>query len=1068
MFILYSNPDESVCKTAKSSSEIYFLKVAATEELCDIFNDQNALQIILEGDPGSGKTTIVRETAYHWANSNILKGIKLLLIVNFLHKRPIKKLHEIIITYCKECKEKVAKRCGKYFEKLEGEGLMVILDDYYELQTMENHKFFEDLIQKKILPKCMLLMTTQSAINLHHSPIKQIQTANIKQIRIAKILGLTNKGIDEHYPSSVAHVNHLCHNPMNLKMYLSCSLTDPCITLSTQTDLVDKFICLNITHVSGLRDFTCNQNEFIAKVKLSLGQLAYEELIKDKLEFSEKIFKMYKFKKQYVTGALLKHVDDNKYKFAYAAIQYYLAAVYVVQNKLGDSIRYHQFWFGNNLHFLKFYASICSSQSLRLEDSFSAEGSTHVTKFLGIFKKFCRRKIDRLLLCFILSDVSSYYKTKIPIVHVVDGVKFSIDLSSEDLNLGEVNSLIYFIRNYDIIINWNFVDLSHCKLGDEGCKIFCESIALIHDYKNITIRSLNISGNCLNYRSLFALGNLVKKLKVQELTASHNDFTNGNFSSLADNQVEHLDLSSNQLDSRDVVKLCQALRQCQRLKKLALTNTCISNEAIIVLVTSIEKWNHFESLESDYTHINELLLFIKRNLLTTIGNTITFDSDVDSIKFFIMFLCYAKDIPDKDLDLILKVTKILNLSLQCTEYVMSENKRNTLTVGASEFFIKFKNLVTLNLSGIHIDEQASSGLARAFEGMQSLEHLIMNGCHLTSGVVIELLQALLRSSKLKEFHACSNSICDNATEALGIAILHWNSLRILNVIKNNRFTESGKSFLKFLLTHLHDSKCDGSLCISGISVKAFVTIMKNPTLQVKNLEMLENLTLQYFDNGIELDVYACKAFYRLIHLKELHLTNVIITSEAVFIIAYVLACKLDSLQSLTLCNCGLDSKNVLDIISTQSTAKLNAFQNLQKLDLSCNNITDKAVLSLITSFLQMPKLTEICMSDNQLVNYNIKEIAALLNDFRSSRSSIKFVSSYDNKHGLLSAFLTLLGCMKSIDATKSCQIKNFTMINELNIQNLHSKKGIKFNKEQSFSSCKSHRFNQVKYKRYLY
>ena len=403
------------------------------------------------------------------------------------------------------------------------------------------------------------------------------------------------------------------------------------------------------------------------------------------------------------------------------------------------------------------------------------------------------------------------------------------------------------------------------------------------------------------------------------------------------------------------------------------------------------------------------------------------------------------------MDLILKVTKILNLSLQCTEYVMSENKRNTLTVGASEFFIKFKNLVTLNLSGIHIDEQASSGLASAFEGMQSLEHLIMNGCCLTSGVVIELLQALLRSSKLKEFHACSNSICDNATEALGIAILHWKSLRILNVIENNQFTESGKSFLKFLLTYLHDNKCDRSLCISGISIKAFVTIMNNPTLQVKNLEMLENLTLQYFDNRIELDVYACKVFYRLIHLKELHLTNIIITSEAVFVIAYVLACKLDSLQTLTLCNCGLDSKNVVDIISTQTTAKPNAFQNLKELDLSCNNITDKAVLSLITSFLQMPKFTKICMSDNPLVNYNIKEIEALLNDFKSSRSSIKYVSSHDNKHGLLLALLTLLGCMKNIDAAKSCQIKNFTMINELNIQNLHSKKVLNLTKNKALA-----------------
>ena len=340
MFILYSDPGPQ-CNTVKLSNEIYFLKVAATEELFDIFNlkdDQNSLRIILKGDPGSGKRTLVRETAYHWANGYMLSDIKLLLIVNFyssLRKKSINNLHEII-TYCSK---KATKQCEKYFENLEGKGLMIILDDYYELPTMKHHQFFVDLIQKKIFPKCKLLMTSQSDISLDDSHIKQIQKANIKEIRIAKILGLTSKGRDEYLSSPEACVNHLCLNPMNLKMYLWCLRKDSSITLSTQTVLVDKFICLNITHVSGHKDIICNQEDFVAMVKMCLGKLAYEKLIKNKLEFSGNTFKKYKFKKEYVTKSLLKYDSHiNKYTFAYAAIQYYLAAGYIIQNKLSDRV----------------------------------------------------------------------------------------------------------------------------------------------------------------------------------------------------------------------------------------------------------------------------------------------------------------------------------------------------------------------------------------------------------------------------------------------------------------------------------------------------------------------------------------------------------------------------------------------------------------------------------------------------------------------------------------------------------------------------------------------------------
>ena len=117
---------------------------------------------------------------------------------------------------------------------------------------------------------------------------------------------------------------------------------------------------------------------------------------------------------------------------------------------------------------------------------------------------------------------------------------------------------------------------------------------------------------------------------------------------------------------------------------------------------------------------------------------------------------------------------------------------------------------------------------------------------------------------------------------------------------------------------MREGICDHSLCLSGTAVKAFIAIISNPvSLQFSSLEMLETLKLKNMHNDIELEVGASESFYRFTCLKELHFTNIIITSKAVPIVANVIAYELCSLQTLLLCNCGLDSKNVIVIMSTE-------------------------------------------------------------------------------------------------------------------------------------------------------
>ena len=677
------------------------------------------------------------------------------------------------------------------------------------------------------------------------------------------------------------------------------------------------------------------------------------------------------------------------------------------------------------------------------------KGDTCLLNLPGISEKFEARKVNWLQLHYILSDAGhdDIIQRKINSNNVVNGVDCSIDLSDEELSLRDVDCLIFFIQNFDSIMAWNSINLCGCKLGDKGCGTLCQALHVICNCKNIIIKSLNISGNKLKSPSLSDVGNTVKILKIKELIASNNVFTNGEFSSFADSELERLDLSSNHLQSCDIVQLCQALRRCKNLKHLSLNNNHISDRVITELIISIEKWNDFLLFNSDDPYINDLLLFVKRKLLhVKYANEITFNDTTVDIRYFIKFLQYTKDVSDAASDFIYNITKILSLSLQCNECAMTENEHISLTVSASEFFVKFRNLSILNLSGIHIDGQAANSLANAFKCvsiLQTLEHLTMNGCHLNSNNVAILVQALYSSNKIKEFHACDNLLCDKATEALTIAILHWKSLKTLYIFNGNYFTESSKFLLNLLLLDTCDKVLDQSLCISNSTVEAFLAILANLTTSksthhpfFKNASKIIKVSVNCtFPNTFQLSTGAGKLIKYFECLQELSICGLSFAENSAIALANALQVKSTTahpLKILKLINCQLNSDFISQLLSPNKKNSIDMLKSLQEIDFSCNDIDDCAVYSIVTSILQMPYLTEILMNDNPFSQYDVKMIIKIINDCKHSISVI----TYDSDEQV-SAFISLLSFMHDVESTKSCQVTNISMITELNLHYHH-------------------------------
>ena len=222
--------------------------------------------------------------------------------------------------------------------------------------------------------------------------------------------------------------------------------------------------------------------------------------------------------------------------------------------------------------------------------------------------------------------------------------------------------------------------------------------------------------------------------------------------------------------------------------------------------------------------------------------------------------------------------------------------------------------------------------------------------------------------------------------------------------------------------------------------------------QSKNISKTHKLCLQHFqcDISCELTKEASLFFRNFGNLVEIKLNEIFITANAGRILANTVAINLPSLQFFELSHCFLNSSSTIVIVSALQSRqikklclshnkinhdaaialksflenncilnKLDIFHNhigtkgikvisqnfvgckgLESLNLSYNDITDDATVSLVSSLVQMPNLTEVQYYGNK---YDISQVLNINAELKTTKHSIAYHSDEE-----VSAFLKLL------------------------------------------------------------
>ena len=168
------------------------IKNVASIEYEEIFADlQGGSLLLIEGCPGSGKTSLVHKSSQDWAkNQQKLSDYKLLFVVHlrvFLNDPDIQ-LRDIIKHYYKDAStvDQIVERAELY----KGDRLCFVLDglDEYSPVRKENTLIFK-LIRKEILPRAVVIATS------HSFDTAQLKTAPTKHV---KLLGFEKKQVFEY------------------------------------------------------------------------------------------------------------------------------------------------------------------------------------------------------------------------------------------------------------------------------------------------------------------------------------------------------------------------------------------------------------------------------------------------------------------------------------------------------------------------------------------------------------------------------------------------------------------------------------------------------------------------------------------------------------------------------------------------------------------------------------------------------------------------------------------------------------------------------------------------------
>ena len=575
--------------------------------------------ILVEGAPGIGKTVLLKEIAYKWANRELLKKFELVLLVHLRDPslQRIVSINDLLQLFCKGDKNatQIVNACVQYLFDNGGKTLTLLLDGYDEYpRDLQESSLIADILKRQVLPLCGLVVSSRphASQHLHKQAAIRVDilgfTETERELYIKQALPDQPHKVEEltRYLHQQPSVDSICFNPFNMVVLLY--LYKLGILPNNSTELYHHFICSTICrHLSKFGILTnettnlTNLPEPYNRIIQQLSKLSLEALNNNKLIFTLDEITAACPDVASIPGAingfgLLQAVQHfglytktMTLNFIHFTIQEFLAAHYISHLPPNEELKVIEANFWNNIHFNMFSIYIALTKGQRSSFKRFLSGGN---KAIAIADKFLEDQLTclRLYCCFKEAGDHTLCNTIERAAVFSDRSGREISLVGTTLTGSDMECISLFLTS-SFNKEWEKLYLYSCHMQDKGLNTLCCGLRHTSD---IIINTLQLWNNGLTAQSSSLISELTVKCKVKELTiaGNHTIGEGQQLYSMLSNPftvLEQLIMQCTQLSSTAATHLFTALKDNNKLKVLYIDCNAITDDACDTITTALER-----------------------------------------------------------------------------------------------------------------------------------------------------------------------------------------------------------------------------------------------------------------------------------------------------------------------------------------------------------------------------------------------------------------------------------------------------------------------------------------------